>query len=388
MSRFYSYLNTAAHIIQLYKGELPLAIFLKQFFAKEKKYGSKDRKQIAALCYAYFRIAAGLKPVEMELALQIAVFLCENKPNPFLQTLKPEWNDLSEVAFTEKLEIVKQYFDYQLIFPLKQQLSPAVNQQLFVSSLLTQPDLFIRVRPTFRDKVLKELDDAGVQFTAVNEDCLALQNATKLPENLILNQHYVVQDASSQKVGNILKNYLGTNLNDKNIWDCCAASGGKSIMLHDAGFIYNLYVSDIRASILNNLKSRFETAGIKKYTSFVADLTSNHIKAPISNFDVIIADVPCSGSGTWGRTPEQLSFFGTNDLNLYTSRQKSITANLIPFLKTNGIMIYITCSIFTAENEAIVAELTNNNFELMHSETILGYKHKADSMFLAILKKK
>ena len=96
MSRFYSYLNSTSNIINLYKGEIPFAIFLKQYFAKEKKFGSKDRKQISALCYNYFRVANALNIVEKEEQFLIASFLCESTPNPILAFLKPEFNDLIE----------------------------------------------------------------------------------------------------------------------------------------------------------------------------------------------------------------------------------------------------------------------------------------------------
>src|SRR5690606_27157702 len=104
------------------------------------------------------------------------------------------------------------------------------------------------------------------------------------------------------------------------VWDCCAASGGKSILAKDILKNIQLTVSDIRKSILINLEKRFASAGIKAYTAKVADLTdpsfSHSPLAPSerfsragthhSAFDLIICDAPCSGSGTWARTPEQL----------------------------------------------------------------------------------
>ena len=56
-------------------------------------------------------------------------------------------------------------------------------------------------------------------------------------------------------------------------WDCCAASGGKSILLKDKFPRVQLTVSDIRETILRNLRQRFQRAGIKDYHAFVADLS-------------------------------------------------------------------------------------------------------------------
>jgi len=58
--RYHSYLNTAKNIIENYKGEIPFAVFIKKYFSAKKKYGSKDRKQITALCYNYFRLGKAL----------------------------------------------------------------------------------------------------------------------------------------------------------------------------------------------------------------------------------------------------------------------------------------------------------------------------------------
>ncbi len=53
IKRFYSHVNSVAALLQDYKGQTPFAHFLKQYFSASKKYGSKDRKQIAALYYGF-----------------------------------------------------------------------------------------------------------------------------------------------------------------------------------------------------------------------------------------------------------------------------------------------------------------------------------------------
>ncbi len=388
MSRFYSYLNSANHLIDLYKGELPFAIFLKQYFAKEKKYGSKDRKNISALCFNYFRIANALKNCNEEERLVIGIYICENKPNPILALLQPAWNETIHESVDFKINLLKDKIDVDTIFPLLQYVANGIDKALFATSICIQPNLFIRLRPEKESLVIESLKAADLAFESFSSSTLALVNGSKLPDSLVLDQDYVVQDASSQQVGTVLKTYLKTLTPSATVWDCCAASGGKSIMMKDAGFDYQLYVSDIRASILANLTQRFSAAGIKNHTQFIADLTSPTIKAPLDYFDLILADVPCSGSGTWGRTPEQLSFFKAEDIQLYTNRQNLIVANLSSFLKKNGLLVYITCSVFKEENEEIVKNIVQLGFDALHTQYILGYKHKADSMFLSILQKK
>ena len=64
--RFQSYYNTAVYLIKAYDGSMPLVHFLKQYFAANKKHGSKDRKFIAHLCYVYYRLGHSLKPISIE----------------------------------------------------------------------------------------------------------------------------------------------------------------------------------------------------------------------------------------------------------------------------------------------------------------------------------
>jgi 16S rRNA (cytosine967-C5)-methyltransferase len=149
----------------------------------------------------------------------------------------------------------------------------------------------------------------------------------------------------------------------------------------------------VRESILFNLKKRFEKAGIKKYKSFVADLTGNQSKGTPSgdlttgNYDLIIADVPCTGSGTWGRTPEQLFYFDNKKIDAYASIQKKIAGNTIRHLSKDGYLLYITCSVFKKENEENVRYLREKfNLGLVRQEILKGYDKKADTLFAALLK--
>jgi 16S rRNA (cytosine967-C5)-methyltransferase len=198
----------------------------------------------------------------------------------------------------------------------------------------------------------------------------------------------VVQDKSSQQCGAIIKRIVPefSGL----LWDVCAASGGKSIMLHD---IYKgrpkLVVSDIRGSILHNLRERFRAAGVNHYHSFSTDLTQ-----PLADnlnsfqFDMLLVDAPCTGSGTWARTPEQHYFFKPEKAAAFAETQFAICTHALPQLKSGGVYIYITCSVFEIENQAICVRLqAAHNLQLLHQEIIDGTLHKADSMYIAIFRK-
>ncbi|MBY0477489.1 MAG: Fmu (Sun) domain-containing protein [Chitinophagaceae bacterium] len=390
MSRFHSYVNSAKEIITAYKGNEPFSSFIKKQFNANKKFGGKDRKQISHLCYCLFRIGKLFENVPIEERLLIALFLCSNETNAILANLKPEWNEQADLPLQQKLELLNTETEIKDLFPCFNELSADLDADAFAWSHLQQPDLFLRIRPGQQERVMSKLETAGITFQTINETCLALPNTTKLDEVLLLNKEAVVQDLSSQGVSGFLqtsKTYFPKS-SPARIWDCCAASGGKSIMAYDLLPGIELTVSDIRNSILVNLQSRFEEAGIKKYNSFVADLSDPSFVSHHSSYDLIITDVPCTGSGTWGRTPEQLCFFDETKIDEYAALQKKITANVIPYIRKEGLLLYITCSVFKKENEEAVDFIcATKQMKLIESSLLQGYHQKADTMFAALFKK-
>ncbi|HET6766066.1 MAG TPA: Fmu (Sun) domain protein [Chitinophagaceae bacterium] len=267
-----------------------------------------------------------------------------------------------------------------------------IDHKKFCESFFIQPDLFLRLRPGKGRLVVEKLEQEKIDFEKVSESCLALANTSKLDEIIDLDKDAVVQDYSSQQVGEFFKTTLATAQDRQPVvWDCCAGSGGKSIMAHDIDPTIQLFVSDTRESILANLKKRFQRAGITNYRSFVIDLKDEKTLQPSTlNFqpNIIIADVPCSGSGTWSRTPEQLYFFDEKKIEEYSMLQKKIASNAIPQLQPGGTLVYITCSVFKTENEAIVTFIKENfHMQLKQMEVLKGYDKKADSMFVAVLNK-
>jgi 16S rRNA (cytosine967-C5)-methyltransferase len=227
----------------------------------------------------------------------------------------------------------------------------------------------------------------------MNGQCVRLKNSDKVADLFNLDKEVVVQDANSQKVLDFLKQpgLLETSSENKtlSVWDCCAASGGKSILLMDVlDRKIDLTVSDIRESILTNLHQRFKSAGITNYQTFVTDLSGADNKMINKDFDLIICDAPCSGSGTWGRTPEQLVFFKKTSVQYYADLQQKIVAKAITHLKPGGLFVYITCSVFKAENEMAVIFITETlKCKIIDQQLLKGYQQQSDSMFVAILRK-
>ncbi|MGH2565376.1 MAG: Fmu (Sun) domain-containing protein, partial [Ginsengibacter sp.] len=385
---FHRYLQYATSIIASYEGNNPFHFFLKKYFSSNKRHGSRDRKIITALCYDYFRLGYGVSiEADQNEKFLLSTFLCENSFQTSLEFFKPEWNVSISLPLWDKLKIIEKKFNAEKIFPFSDELSNQINFHKFSLSFLVQPKLFIRLRPGFKNSVISKLEKAGLLFEDLGDNCIAFSNNENVSNVIEMDKVAVVQDCNSQKTLDFLKPFAESNKTEMSIWDCCAGSGGKSILAFDIFKKINLTVSDIRKNILENLVQRFKKAGITEYKLIAADLEKESVK--ISElFDIIIADVPCTGSGTWARKPECLMFFKKNELEKYAMLQRKIVGSVLPDLRNGGHLLYITCSVFKKENEKNVAFFCDEyQLHLLKEQYLKGYEMHADTLFVALFAK-
>ncbi len=376
-------LKTFQRIIGEYPVDTPLSKFLPGFYRQNKQMGSTDRRIASRLLYNYFRLGQALINTATEERLFVAEFLCNTQVNSFLTHFKPEWAACIGFGLDEKLAMVKTaYPDFKLddVFPWTAELSPSIDKEKFLKSFFVQPDLYIRVLKGFESQVRSTLIKADISFKEEGNQCFTLPNGTRL-DTIFANQHWFeVQDHSSQQTAELFKPNKWEHW-----WDACAASGGKTLLLLELQPDLKLVVSDIRESILANLDERLNQAGLRKFQKKVLDLTRN-VDPELHNyeFDGIILDTPCSGSGTWSRTPEMIAQFEDFKITAFKNLQQSIVKNVIKYLKPGKPLIYITCSAFKAENEDMVDFLVKEfGFKLEKQLVLKGYEHKADTMYVA-----
>jgi len=387
--KFDNLLRYAIRILTAYKGEKPLTGWLKNFFRENPQMGSRDRKQVSEMVYCYFRLGHALKNISPEERILSGLFLSNAIPEPILEYLRPEWHVQIEKTLEEKLEILQRThpdFDLLEIFPWKNMLNAGMDHRAFCLSFLEKPLLFIRARPGQEQTLLHKLENHGLPFC--DADPLAelpfktwsFAGGSKLDDLFLLNKEAVVQDLSSQRTALILKPDAKREFE---VWDCCAGSGGKSILLADLFPGCHITVSDMRDSILKNLTTRLGEAGIRPANQFQADLTDQN-DLPRQSFNFITADLPCTGSGTWSRNPEALFYFDPQTISNYQQRQGKILSNIISRLKSGGILVYITCSVFAEENEGVTNSLLESgSMQLEKQELICGFGKQADSMYAA-----
>jgi len=375
-------------LIANYNGGIPLSHFLKNYFRQHAKLGSRDRKILSEMIYCWYRVSKALPAgLSLEDKLQLCLFLCETTVPQVLRFIPQDWQQKKSLSQKEKLTFLYQQgieVNVDELVSFAPLLSEGISKDEWLNAMLHQPDLFIRVREK-GDKIKQLLNDNALDYTVVDDHCLSLKNGAPI-DKLLQPAWYAVQDASSQKTGSYFHAKPGEQW-----WDCCSGAGGKSLLLKDIQQGVNLTVSDKRTTILHNLSERFKLYGHQAPEQIVLDMAdSAAVKRTMGSrrFDNIICDVPCSGAGTWARTPEQLYFFEEALIGRFATLQQTIAGNAIQYLKPGGRMIYITCSVFRQENEDVVAALGNmQGITVSEQQLINGMPLRADSMFVAILQR-
>lgn len=348
--------------------------------------GSKDRKILSSLLYDYYRCIHLLSDLEPADQLLASRFLLNTQDTVLIPDLKPDWVSSLSLGFNDKLALLKTWFPelrLNKLFPFTAELSSDIDEQGYVSSYLKQPYFFLRIRNGYDQEVISCLQKHGIAYQQVSTNCIQFDNQTRVDfladECAGLTE---VQDLSSQLCGTYFE-----PVEEASWWDCCAGAGGKTLLLADIEPNVRIYASDYRESVLENLRERILHAGQRARKIFQTDLVQG-VNLPVADlqFDGIILDAPCTGSGTWARTPEMLASFESASIERFSDMQFTIASRVMEYLKPGAPLIYITCSVFAQENEQLVSRLLETGkLSLEKQQYFKGYDKGADSMFISKL---
>jgi 16S rRNA (cytosine967-C5)-methyltransferase len=149
----------------------------------------------------------------------------------------------------------------------------------------------------------------------------------------------------------------------KRIWDCCAAPGGKTLILALREPQAALLATDVSAKRTAQLQARLRRfAYAEDVTCAVADASKTGAIGPeafrlansTGEFDLILCDVPCTGTGTLAGNPEIRHRLRPEDLARQAERQRAILKGALGRLSAGGRLVYSTCSLEPEENERVV----------------------------------
>ena len=108
--KYFSHLNTAVEILDLYDGKLPFHHFIKEFLRLNKKYGSRDRKNISRLCYAALRTGIAFPKWSAENKIRAGLFLCNDEPDEVTEQLIGDYNEIINSEKAEKWRIINETY--------------------------------------------------------------------------------------------------------------------------------------------------------------------------------------------------------------------------------------------------------------------------------------
>lgn len=142
--------------------------------------------------------------------------------------------------------------------------------------------------------------------------------------------------------------------------DLCAAPGGKSVQLLDMMCDEGMVVSrDLSAAKLPLIEADIMRCGFKNVWIECADASEFH-KQDVQKFDVVLADVPCSGLGVIGTKPDIKYHVTMDGLASIAALQRQILKNAVRYVRPGGILVYSTCTLNIHENEEQVQWLLNH----------------------------
>jgi 16S rRNA (cytosine967-C5)-methyltransferase len=265
----------------------------------------------------------------------------------------------------------------------------------YLSSALAHPKwLAERWIPSFGDKVAQKICEYDQRIPATvlrlssaeDESLLAAQGIQVAPGALMATARIVTSgDVSATQIfrdGKISIQDEGSQLvaalvgNGRRILDCCAAPGGKTAAMATRLPEAEIVATELhphRATLLRRLASQQN----------VEVVTADALALPYgADFDRVLADVPCSGTGTLARNPEIKWKLKPEDLLDLQSRQITILQAAMRYVSPGGRLVYATCSLESEENEQVIAACVpaHPDFKIIPIRTELQRLHESGEL--------
>ena len=260
--------------------------------------------------------------------------------------------------------------------------------------------LRVNRRVTSREALLSAFDGAGVSATPAGEVGIIVEPAGAVRALPGFDEGaFSVQDLGAQLAAPLLR-----LLPDQRVLDACAAPGGKTTHILELAAIELIALDNDEARLARvreNLE-RLHLAGPR------VRVVTGDAGAPAQwwdgrPFDRILADVPCTASGVVRRHPDVKWLRREADIGSFSQQQARQLDALWACLAPGGLLLYATCSIFDAENEAQIAAFVARHAEALRETLIFdpeaahrgaqllpslpGASHNQDGYFYALLRK-
>lgn len=211
---------------------------------------------------------------------------------------------------------------------------------------------------TNKEDLLNKLNELGYKVLETSfENALNIDNPNGIIDTEIFKEGYFyVQDLASILVSSFLN-----PKKDSKVLDLCAAPGGKtshlSEIMENTGEIIACDKSKGKVKII---KENAKRLGCKNISPIINDARILNEEF-IENFDYVLVDAPCSGTGLYRKKPDIKWNKNIEDIKELSEIQLEILENAKEYLKVNGFLLYSTCSLSKIENEDVIHKFLNKN---------------------------
>ena len=400
---------------QLLRFEHPADAVVSRYFREHRQLGHADRGFVAETVFAVLRRGRSLEARcdgnlsdrrRLLAALAVVRGWSQRELAPVLKSSEEAWLSAAKSMQEETLPpAVRCDLPDWLYALLEAQFGADEVLELARAMNLSAPlDLRVNTLKASRDGLLAALNEEGIAAAATPLSPLGI----RLREKPALAKHarfldgsFEVQDEGSQLLGYLLEPKRG-----EMVVDFCAGAGGKTLLLgalmKNTGRLYAFDVSDRR---LANLKPRLARSGLSNvHPVRIEHERDAKVKRLAGKVDRVLVDAPCSGLGTLRRNPDLKWRQNEQAVAELTVKQASILDAAATLLRPGGRLVYATCSLLTAENDAIVDGFLARHpqFKLVPAAGVLArhdiavdgdvlrllpHKHNTDGFFAAVLER-
>jgi 16S rRNA (cytosine967-C5)-methyltransferase len=194
-----------------------------------------------------------------------------------------------------------------------------------------------------------------------------------------------IQDEGSQLVAALVEARPGMR-----VADLCAGAGGKTLalamMMQNRG---QLIACDVSAARLDNAVQRFRRAGVHNVERHLLVRGDKWIKRHAEQFDRVLVDAPCTGTGTWRRNPDARLRLSEDDMAELLPKQAAILDQAASLVRKAGRLVYATCSLLAEENEDQVTAFLSRHPGFTQSDVLAlsPARHATDGFFAVVLER-
>jgi len=368
----------------------PAEKVLTNWARKSRFAGSSDRSAVRDIVYDCLRSLNSFGTLggnKTGRGVIIGYLLFSNKePNLFFNgigygpsELTP--SELSHIDLTQNESSPLEVLDFPdcLLDELKDSLGESFY--LVNKTLKQRAPFYIRVNlsKATLDEVQLILRDEGIE-TELDDTCVTALKVLSNPRKVKQSDAYKtglldIQDLNSQISCRTIPVENGWKL-----LDFCAGGGGKSLALSDR-FSGTIDAYDKDFLRMKDIPVRSDRAGV------TINLLSNDDIRTVSSYDLVICDVPCTGSGAWRRNPDAKWTLTTDNYEALKKTQQEIFDDASKLVSGNGVLVYMTCSLLKAENSDQVEAflLRNSDWEVVFQESF-PLSNSGDGFFVTHLK--